>query len=680
MKSFRNNPFPTIALGLFLWSTCILHGFGQSVAEPGTAAGGPQEPAKGEPIVPQKNLADLDVSELMNIQVTSASKKAESLSQAPAAIFVLTTEDIRRGGFTTLPEALRMVPGLYVTQINPHAWQISARGFSDYNNNKMLVLVDGRSVYSPLYGGVYWDTLDIPLEDVERIEVIRGPGGTLWGANAINGVINIVTKPVEQTQGVLVSTSADINQGNAATVQYGGRVGSKLAYRLFGRSNYWEPFSFPSEGIVTGNFSMTQGGLRIDWQVSDRDRISLGASTYDGRERYLQFLSEQSATAVLKGSSVQASWEHRFSERSGITAMSYCDWYTREDVSGEMRNTCAGEFQHTHDFSERQSLVWGGTLRSTADNLTVTPMPLLPLRRRDTLVSGFAQYSVDVFPRRLRLVGGSKFEHNGYTGFEYQPQFRAVWTPAHSHTIWMAVSRAVRTPARYESDTDVTLPEGSVGGLPLYLEIVGNPNLQSEVLHAYEAGYRFQPAETLALDLALFYNDYPNVVSWNGTVVFDPNMVVNKFQATNQAAAQTHGAELSARWRPFHRWMLSPGVTELRGSPIAARVSPRHEFNLQSRLDLPHRIEFDTSFYHNSPLFLAAVPPFMFGGSVDSVNRVDVGLAWHATPQWTLAIWGRNLQADQHLESLDSFVSPPGEIPRALVFKLTWSWKPEKDN
>ena len=260
----------------------------------------------------QQDLTQLSIEDLANVQVTSASKQAESLSGAPAAIFVLTGEDLRRGGFATLPDALRMVPGLYVAQTNSHLWQVSARGFSDLNNNKMLVLVDGRSVYSQELGTVYWDTLDIPLENIERVEIIRGPGGALWGANAVNGVINIVTKTAQLEQGMMVSTSDSPEEGYTTTIRYGGQIGSKLAYSVFGRASYWEPFGSPSGNtspdtlrLASGRSSASTGPPRAKMQSPSK------AGGYDGRQGSTQFHDQRSPTTYLvKGGNALIHWKH----------------------------------------------------------------------------------------------------------------------------------------------------------------------------------------------------------------------------------------------------------------------------------------------------------------------------------------------------------------------------------
>ncbi|MGH9528561.1 MAG: TonB-dependent receptor plug domain-containing protein [Terriglobales bacterium] len=625
------------------------------------------------------DLTDLSIEELANVKVTSVSKKAESISQAPGAIFVLTGEAIQRGGFTTLPDALRTVPGLYVVQLNPHEWQISARGFGDLENNKMLVLVDGRSVYTPEYGGVYWDVLDVPLEDIDRVEVIRGPGGTLWGANSMNGVINIVMKPSAQTQGAMVSTSSDVNQGYTSTVQYAGRAGPDLTYRMFGKASYLEPYNSPSGLELPNNFNLSQAGLRVDWAASPKDNVTVEAGGYDGQFRGTELSSTVRATDLTEGSHILARWDHTVSDRSSIDVLTYCDWYTRTGVPAEIRNTCDIEFQHDYEYSERQSLIWGGSFLSTVDNLSQDPAPYSPEQRRNSVVSGFVQYGFVIVPDKFRVLAGIKLEHNDYTGFEHEPQVRAVWTPNSVHTFWTGVSRAIRTPSRNDSDLRLVLPLGTSNGAALFEDIFGNSNLTSEYLIAYEMGYRYQPTPAFSLDAALYYNDYSHLII-QGVPIPEalPNKIVLQSPFVNGPKAQTHGLELSAKWKPVGYCTLSAAVTETRGDVTAAAATPRHIFDVRSLVTLSPRLEFDSALYHYGALPLQAGPPGLGPQALPAFNRLDVGLSWRATSHWTLGLWGRNLQSRMHIESLPSSFDGLGtEVPRSVSFKVIWQQKAE---
>lgn len=631
-----------------------------------------------------KTAADLDLEQLANVdvKVTSASRKSESLFGAPAAIYSLSQEDIQRGGFTTLPEALRVVPGLYVGRTNSHIWQISTRGFGDLNNNKMLVLVDGRSMYTPNNGTVYWDALDIPLENIERVEVIRGPGGTLWGANAVNGVINIVTKSADQTSGVMVSMSASPEEGYSSTIQYGGAIGRNANYRLFGRASYWEPLRSATGAPLPDHFGMPQAGARVDWSFSAKDVLTVEAGAFDGRLVSTVLGTLPPRSFLVKGNHILAHWKHTASERSSTDTLAYCDWYARFGAPGEMRNTCDLEFQHSYEFNKRHALIWGGSFFTTGDHLTADPAPYSPERRRTHVVSGFAQYELVVVRNRIRLLAGSKFEGNSYTGEEYQPQVRAVWTPGKSHAVWASVSRAIRVPTRNNSDLRLVRPAGVSNGKPVFVAITGNPDLEEERLRAYELGYRFEHSPIVSFDLALYYNDYSELIITSPAVPeVLPDRIILHTPFINGPRAQTHGAELSAKWRPLPRWSITTGITELRGSAIAVQATPQHVFNVLSRLDLPHGLEFDSGVYR-----YGGVPPGRPQNSpvlplqdVASFTRLDLGMGWRVTPDWRLAVWGRNLQSARHRETRDTiFADQAGNVPRSIVLSLLWQFNRER--
>ena len=614
----------------------------------------------------------------MNIQVTSASKKAESLSAAPAAIFVVTGEDIRRGGFSSVPDALRMVPGLHVAQQSAHVWIVAARGFSSIFNRYMLALIDGRLVYTPLFGGVWWDIQDPPLEDIDRIEVIRGPGGALWGANAVNGVINIITKESAKTQGALIATSAGINEGYAARVRYGGKVGDNLTYRIYGTSNAWLPSVNASGEDSYDTWSVSQGGMRLDWNTSQKDTITLDGQGYSGRTRdaidiFSPFAppGKLKISSVMKGGHLLGRWIRKFNDRSSTDVLGYCDW-TDRNTEGfiEPRNTCDIEFQHTYSFTDRQTLIWGGqilTTRATEQDDFITSF--VPLSKRDTTYGAFLQYEIDPVPNQLRVIAGSKFEHNSYNGFEYQPQIRAVWTPWKSHTVWGAVSRVVRTPAVAEFSLRARIAEVSAAP-PTFLTLTGNPELETEVVHAFEAGYRYNWKDKFSMDAALYYNDFHGLVgSAPGAPIINPSpfYVDLPLIFTNLGSGHTHGLEIYSKYRPTNKWTVFAGITELRGNSVPGPIAPpaegdsRHQVSVQSRLDFTPPLNFDAAYYYYDAI-PHVLPP---------VNRVDVGLSSKPIRGFIFSVWGRNLQAGRHQET-PAFILPAGEIRRSVVFKVIW--------
>ena len=619
----------------------------------------------------------------MNIQVTSASKKAESLSAAPAAIFVITGEDIRRGGFSSVPDALRTVPGLYVVQQSSHVWLVTARGFSNEFNDKMQVLIDGRLVYSPTFGGVYWDVQDPPLEDIDRIEVIRGPAGTLWGADAENGVINIITKEAGKTQGFLVASSAGVNEGYATRVRYGGKFGDNFAYRIYGTSNDWLSSVDAAGDPNYDAWSITQGGARFDWNVSQKDTVTFDGEGYSGRIRDVAAVfiptsvvaMQEDTSGVVKGGHVLGEWKHSFSDRSETDVLGYCDWTDRFGATdSENRDTCDIDFQHHYSFTPRHTVTWGGSILTTGDLWTDSfTISITPSYKRDTTFSAFVQYDVMLVPDKLRLIAGSKFEHNPYTGFEYQPQIRVVWTPNSRNTLWAAASRAVGTPNRIDEGLLDRISQ--INPLPPPSEFLlysGDSGVKSEILHAFEVGYRYEWNQKFSLDATAYYNDYDGLagLSAPGTPIINPSpffIDLPVYVINEQGAAQTHGLELYAKYTPVRRWTVSAGITELRGtSPPgtgypAVTDNPLHEINVQSKLDLTRFVNFDASYYYNDAI-AHLLPP---------LNRVDVGLSTKSIRGFTLSVWGRNLQQDRHQEAIPAAYLG-GEIRRSVIFKAIW--------
>ena len=661
--------------GAIVWTFALL----LTVRAPARA----QSPDPTASPAPQ-DLTEVSIEDLLKVQVTSASKKAESLSAAPAAIFVITGEDIRRGGFSSVPDALRMVPGLYVAQQSAHVWIVAARGFANAFNNKMLVLIDGRMVYTPTFGGVYWDVQDPPLEDIDRIEVIRGPGGTLWGANAVNGVINIVTKEAGKTQGALAETSAGVNEGYSGRVRYGGKAGDGFAYRVFGTGNYWLPTAASTGGDSYDAWTISQGGARFDWDISAKDKLTFDGQGYSGlvRDSTAVFSPTSPASAsvdfdtLLKGGHLLSQWKRTISDRSSIEVLGYCDWTERIGSSPDYRSICDAEFQQGHSFGARQALTWGGSVLTTGDDFVGTfTVSVIPARRRDTRYDGFLQYDVALVPNTLRLIAGSKFEHNDYTGFEYQPQIRAIWTPAKNQTVWAAVSRAVRTPA--ETDDDIRTVTAQINPAPPPLEFYvaeGNPDLRSEVLLATELGYRYEWSKRFSLDGTIYYNRYYDLLALGpagtSTTNLSPFYVEIPAQIVNGGGGQTHGLELSLQFAPIHRWTLTTGITELRGNQAAGYPAvadnPEHQVTVQSRLDATRWINVDAYYFYYDAT----------AQGVPTLNRVDLGVSTKRLHGFTLSLWGRNLQQDRHTEEQPQG-GPASEIRRSLVFKLLWESRPD---
>jgi iron complex outermembrane receptor protein len=640
------------------------------------------------------DLTELSLEELMNLEVTTVARKEQKLSEAAAAIFVITQEDIRRSGATHIPEALRMVPGLDVARIDANKWAITARGLNARFANKLLVLVDGRSVYNPLFSGVYWDVQDPLLSDVERIEVIRGPAGTLWGANAVNGVINIITKSAKDTQGGLVNAGGGNEERGFGDVRYGGKLGGAY-YRVYAKYFNEDNFATASGQDAHDAWDVGRGGFRVDWDIAYHDSLTVQGDYYRGDfgdQVTIPSLAPPFEQTIvgdfpMVGGNFLGRWKHLFSDTSGMALQFYYDRTERKDaVHREIRDTLDLEFQHRFALGRRQEIVWGLGYRFTVDDLRGSAFVSFdPASRADHLFSAFVQNELTLVDRRLRLTLGSKFEHNDYTGFEVQPNARLLWTPGGPHTIWAAVSRAVRTPSRFEDDVRVTLAAfpGPSPACPAPLcEVVafGDRDVKAESLLAYEVGYRVLPTPWLSLDLAAFYNIYDDLrTSEPGVPFFESRppapRLVFPFRTANRMDGEIYGVELATNWAVTDRWRLGLGYSWLQvqlhrdpsSSDAAAENaegdSPEHQFKVRSYLDLPYRLQFDVALYYVDKLANRQVP---------SYTRVDARLAWHPTEALEVSLGLQNLFDDRHREFGPSLLVNPTEIERSVYGKITW--------
>lgn len=638
------------------------------------------------------NLTELSLEELMEVEVTSVSRKKQMLSEAAAAVYVISQEDIRRSGATSIPEALRLVPGIQVARINSNKWAVSSRGFNGLFANKLLVLIDGRSVYTPLFAGVHWDAQDTLLEDVERIEVIRGPGGTLWGANAVNGVINIITKSARSTQGALASGGGGDKERGFGAVRHGGALGQDAYMRLYAKYFDRDDFEDALGGDAGDRWKMYRGGFRMDWDISARDALTLQGDAYEGEAGQSIDLPSLSPPSVVtakddfdtSGGNVLARWGRKFSDSSDLALQLYYDQTRRTDLNlKERRNTYDMDFQHRFHMPGGQEVVWGLGYRYTRDRTEGTfAVSFDPDRRSDELWSAFVQDELHFLDDRLRIIVGSKFEENDYTGLEVQPNARVLLKPATEHTLWAAVSRAVRTPTR--SDTDIRINFSATPGAPPTLFSIFGSDIESEDLLAYEAGYRGEPSERLSVDIAAFFNIYKHLVTREPDVPFPetdppPAHLVLPFTLDNKLDGETYGAEAAAKLRVTEAWRLIAGYSWLKmdlsldGSstdnstlPRLEGSSPRHQFNVRSHLDLSRGVEFDTALYHVDNLPAQGVPDY---------TRVDARLGWRPRDGLELSLAIQNIFDKRHPEfaSIISGLSS-GEVPRGIYGKATWEF------
>ena len=638
---------------------------------------------------PSTALTDLSIEDLMNVHVTSATKEDQTLSQVAEAIFVIGQEDIRRSGATNIPDLLRMVPGLDVAQINANTWAISARGFNSQFANKLLVLVDGRAVYTPLLGGVDWDTVDVPLEDIDRIEVIRGPGGTVWGNNAVNGVINIITKKAQDTQGVTVTGGGGTIGQGFGTAQYGGTVKDSTAFRIFTNFLTHDPFPAIGGGSGGDGWHLLHGGFRVDTVLLNTDTLTFQGDLYAGNEGASivhsilsppENLNEFRHTG-LSGGNVLGRWNRKFSARSDLTVQVYFDRYTRTGPeSRELRNTVDFDLRHHLVLSPSHELTWGVGYRYTADQTVGTiDQAFVPSDRAGQLWNLFVEDQITLKPDVLHLYLGTKLENNYFTGFVLEPSVRLAWSLSNRQTLWASISDADRAPSRH--DLNLVAALAALPG-PSEVVLIGNPKLQSEGVVAYELGYRTEINKRVSVDLATFVNSYRNLESQEPLPSYfepdtSPPLLVLPKSFANKIHGTTAGAEASVEWKVTNWWTLSPGYSFLemdvdtnldsRDTTTVADTqgsNPGHQAQLRSHLRLPRGLDWDSSAYFVGPL------PAQF---VHSYTRLDSMLTWRLSERGQLSIVGQNLLSDRHVEADDTYaVVNSSEVKRTAYVKFAW--------
>lgn len=624
---------------------------------------------------------DLDLEQLMEIQVTSVAGVARPLQDTPAALYVITAEDIRRRGYRTIPDALRMVPGMNVAQVTSSIWAISARGFNDRFSTKLLVLIDGRAVYNNLFSGVYWDVQDLVLEDVDRIEVIRGPGATLWGANAVNGVINIVTKRARRTQGALVSAGGGDVDGGFGTIRYGGKMGEETYLRVYGKLIRRDNFDFadPTTAMpdeAPDEWDLGSGGFRVDFESNPDTTVTVESRAYSGTIGSPVVMKSLSAPSVeladidqeVRGGHLLARVDRLASATAGWSVQAYYDHAERErgDFFDEERKTYDVEFRHHLAVGKRNSLIWGVGYRHRRDETEGSlTLSMDPADDSKDLYSGFVQDTILLRDGRVALMLGSKFEDNDFTGFEFQPGIRLAWTPDARRTLWAAVARAVRTPSRGSDNLvlTTTVAEPPAVPSPAPARLLGNPRIDSEKLHAYELGGRIQPWDRLTLDMAAFYNDYDELISLGAPTASPLDVTFS-----NDTTGEAYGVELAVWWDVAPSWRLSGSYSflevDLDGvAESDEETAPRHQANLHSYLDLTMGLELNAAVYYADDVL---------DSRVDDYTRLDVGLTWRPSSRTELAIWGQNLLESDHVEFIDPFfVVHPIEVERSAYAQLT---------
>ncbi len=643
-----------------------------------------------------EELTHLSIEDLMDIQVTSVSKKSQSLSDSAAAVFVITSDDIKNSGATAIPELLRMVPGLNVARIDSSKWAISARGFNSRFSDKLLVLMDGRSVYSPFYSGVYWEVQDTILEDIERIEVIRGPGGTVWGANAVNGVINIITKHAGDTLGGLAVLGAGTEERALAGGRYGATLAEGIYGRFYGKGRYRDSFQFTTGEDAEDSWHDYRSGFRIDGSFSSDDSFTLQGDIYKGEmNQQLDFPTLQppyvmsgEAEVETQGGNILGTWKQLFTNGSELELQLYYDHASREEiVNDEESDTLDFEFKYHFNLFEVHDVILGGNYRYIHQDFNSSYYTALDPEREDTnLVSVFLQDEFSILPETLSITFGAKLEHNDYTGYELQPSVRALYSPKEYHKLWGAIARAVRTPHRVERNATiktVVIPP-AVPPNPLAIPALGgltaNPDFDSQEVVAYEAGYRFLASQNLSFDIALFYNDYDDLRTSTITPqVFESYAeLYNKFY--NEGEGQTHGFELAVAWQAHEKIKLDFAYSYIKEDltdifETYGSESPTNQLSIRANWAASEKLVVDLWARYVDDLACMHVTPYDSPYyTIEDYITADIQITYKFTGQFELSLVGQNLLEESHEEYVQEFWSQPTEVERGVYLKATYSF------
>jgi iron complex outermembrane recepter protein len=637
------------------------------------------------------DLTQLSPEQLSKLEVTSMSKKEQRLSDTAGAVFVITRQDIRNSAATSIPELLRMVPGLQVAQLNGYQWAVSTRGFAEQYASKMLVLVDGRSLFDPLFSGVVWSEQTMPLEDIERIEITRGPGGTVWGTNAVNGVINIITREAKDTPGSVVSAGVGNQERSQGFAQYGGKISGNTHYRIYSRYYDQGP-----AGEIAGQPShdssrSTSGGFRTDTQISKNDRLMVEGMAFannsgldDSEFSYTPPFNSVGVTSLnLSGQNLLSSWTHKYStgaQTNVQVSIAHVHELERGDLdqSGSVVTVAA---QHEFFVGERHDFVSGVEydLRSSQATALANAVSFVPENPKLSVAGAFLQDEILFLNGAVHFTIGLRAEHNSLSGMDYEPNARILWKATSRQSVWMAYGLANRgaSPSDTFVRSNVTAFQGAAG-----TEVVryfGNPEIKPEKLHAFEVGYRFEPYKALSFDVATFYNRYLDLIGSAPAQPFfesgPPSRLVIPIVAQNNIAGASFGAEFSARWIPRSWLRLSTAYSllelDLQGNgrapgdtaSVLEGQAPRHQLYFAASGDITKwlRLDSDLSFRDRLPY-----------GNVPGYTTLDSKLSWHPRQRGEFSVGAKNLLNKEHLE----FVSTQGGLPttmgRSVYGRATW--------
>ncbi len=630
--------------------------------------------------------------------VYSAGKKQQKISEVAGAAFVISQEDIKHSGATTIADALRLAPGVQVARYSSHAWAITMRGFNSFFSANLLVMIDGRSVYNTEFSGVYWDITDTMLADIERIEVVRGPGGTLWGANAVNGVINIITKKAKDTQGGLLVARAGNEEKGEINLRYGGVIdeASNTYYRVYTKNLARDSQKF--DNGRDDHWSKHQLGFKVEGEADEaKSQWIVQGDAYS--ENLHETALPTTTPTYVEGANVLTRLTKKFSVDSELRLQAYFDYAQRNAPTIKLTDTTVDlEAQHRYRFTETNEFMWGLGYR-TRENKSAYKIAgsfYDPLTRREHLFSAFLQDEIALIPKTLRLTLGSKFEHNVYTGFEVQPSARLLWSVNENSSVWASVSRAVRTPSRLESDVSlkgalpaqpIPVAPGVTVNVPFSFYGVGNKNLKAEKTLAYELGFRQQLTPSFSYDVSGFYNHYRHLRGSNPQVSFVPDPtspigvagVVNT-QGLNNMRGNGYGVELSSTWKPFDWWQLKSSYTytkinlrldqNAQGTEVDMQNrNPRHQVSLFSNMAFSDNWGLDLWLRYTDKINTKTITP------VNAYMALDMRVFWQPIKQVELSLVGQNLIADTHYEfPQDPFNPTRSAIEKAFYGQVSWKF------
>jgi iron complex outermembrane receptor protein len=648
---------------------------------------------------PLSELADMDITNLFNIKVSIVSPNApETIPQTPAAVSVVSAKEIERSGAQNYPQALRLIPGMNVAQVDSSQWAVSSRGFNDVFANKLLVMQDGRSIYTPLFSGVFWDVQGSLLADIDQIEVVRGPGATIWGANAMNGVINIITKSAADTQGLLVNGGGGAEERGFAGARYGGSINSNAFYRVYATYENHDSTVLPDGSDANNSWQLARTGFRTDWNPTDQNSFTFQGDGYAGWMNQVfdefnlgapGFTTTNAELMKVSGANALGRWTHTLSDTSNFKLQMYYDYTARfaDNLFDEQRHTFDLDFKHEFALGTRNNIVWGLGYRITDDREGDNPtISFYTDSQAVNLYSAFVQDELTIVPDRLSLTVGSKFEQNDYTGFDFQPSARLLWTPTEHQTFWASVSRSVRTPSRSEQSVILTQAAEVGPGIYLPATILGTNTFKNENMLAYEVGYRSEPLKNLSFDAAAYWNHYNDLRS----EVQIPTAFPPMFYLANNIHGNAYGCEISATWRVLDWWRLQPsysylktllhvnaadGYTDTYSVGLDEGSSPENQFMIRSSMDLPHNVTFDTALRFVDKLEFPQPSPAAPTMTVPDYFELDARLAWRINKNWEVAVIGQNMLHDRHVEFEPTYVHTQAtEIPRSVFAQVTYQF------